>query len=660
MPKAITLGNGHILVGLDHRGQIYDFYFPYVGLENQIGYTYLHRIGVFYNQKMYWLDDSSWDIVVESGQETLSSSITATNHSIGIRLDFVDVVYNEKNIFIRKIKVTNLDEQAKDLKIAFAHQFELYESHRGDTSYWDPKKGVLIHYKGRRIFLINARVDAQGFDDYSVGLFQIEGKEGSHKDAEDGVLSKNSIEHGLVDSVGMVSVALGGSQEKTVYYWIAVSKFMEEVYDMDEYVLKKTPSYLIKTTQDFWRAWANKQNFTFYQLDDTVVSLFKKSVLIIRTHVDENGAIIASGDSDMLKGGRDTYSYMWPRDGALTAIALDRAGYTTVTKKFFEFCNDVITEDGYFMHKYRSDKSLGSSWHPWVRGGKAELPIQEDEVALVIWALWNHYSYSKDLEFIERVYNSLIKKAAGFMTSHVFEKSGLPKPSYDLWEEKWGIHTFTCSAVYGSLICAAKFAKMLGKTEDKDRFTAAAQQTREAILKYLWDDKEKLFYKMINFVNSDTIIDRTLDTSSIYGIYKFGVLEKDDKRLVAAIKVLEDRLANDKTIGGIPRYEGDKYYRLHSDVAGNPWIITTLWLAQYYIAAAKNEKGLGVARQWLRWVVQYALPSGVLSEQLDPYSGQQLSASPLTWSHAEYVVTVIEYLEKLRELGVCEICNPIV
>ena len=39
------------------------------------------------------------------------------------------------------------------------------------------------------------------------------------------------------------------------------------------------------------------------------------------------------------------------------------------------------------MHKYRPDKSLGSSWHPWVRNGKPELPIQEDETALVIYAL---------------------------------------------------------------------------------------------------------------------------------------------------------------------------------------------------------------------------------------------------------------------------------
>jgi glucoamylase len=45
-----------------------------------------------------------------------------------------------------------------------------------------------------------------------------------------------------------------------------------------------------------------------------------------------------------------------------------------------------------------------------------------------------------------------------------------------------------------------------------------------------------------------------------------------------------------------------------------------------------------------------ALPSGVLSEQLDPYSKAQLSVSPLTWSHATVVSLVHEYVRKRKSL----------
>ena len=39
----------------------------------------------------------------------------------------------------------------------------------------------------------------------------------------------------------------------------------------------------------------------------------------------------------MLQGGKDTYSYMWPRDASFSAMALDRAGDTNVAKDILNF-----------------------------------------------------------------------------------------------------------------------------------------------------------------------------------------------------------------------------------------------------------------------------------------------------------------------------------
>jgi hypothetical protein len=55
--------------------------------------------------------------------------------------------------------------------------------------------------------------------------------------------------------------------------------------------------------------------------------------------------------------------------------------------------------------------------------------------------------------------------------------------------------------------------------------------------------------------------------------------------------------------------------------------------------------------------VDHALPSGVLAEQVDPYSDAPRSVSPLTWSHASFVTTVVEYLDKLADLQACECCG---
>jgi glucoamylase len=52
----------------------------------------------------------------------------------------------------------------------------------------------------------------------------------------------------------------------------------------------------------------------------------------------------------------------------------------------------------------------------------------------------------------------------------------------------------------------------------------------------------------------------------------------------------------------------------------------------------------------MEWAAARAFESGVLAEQFHPYTGQPIGVSPLTWSHATFVVVVLEYLAKLQEL----------
>jgi len=418
MPKALTLGNGKVLICLDKFGQVRDLYFHYAGLENHVSEAMVHKIGVWVDGRLTWIDDGSWEVSVDCEKGTMASSIFAKNASVGLEVNFSDVVYNEKNIFLREVTIKNIYDRIRQIKIYFNQQFNISQTHTGDTAYFDPHDHAVIHYKGRRAFLINAKEKNNSFGEYSVGLLGMEGKEGTFKDAEDGELTGNPIEHGQVDSMLGMEIELAPKKSKRFHYWITIGKSIERIKKLNDYVLSKKPSYLVKSTKDYWHAWIQNQRFTFFGLDQPIVDLFNKSLVTIRTHVSFNGSIIASGDSDMLQDGRDTYSYMWPRDAAISAIALARAGDFNASKLFFEFCKDVISPEGYFMHKYRPDKSLGSSWHPWVRDGKPVLPIQEDATALVIYALWTHFELSKDLEFIETIYNTLIKNAAGFMLNY--------------------------------------------------------------------------------------------------------------------------------------------------------------------------------------------------------------------------------------------------
>ena len=73
-------------------------------------------------------------------------------------------------------------------------------------------------------------------------------------------------------------------------------------------------------------------------------------------------------------------------------------------------------------------------------------------------------------------------------------------------------------------------------------------------------------------------------------------------------------------------------------------------MADYYIASAESEADLKPALKIIEWVVERALPSGVLAEQLDPLTGAHVSVSPLTWSHSTFIATACKYLTKLAEV----------
>jgi GH15 family glucan-1,4-alpha-glucosidase len=652
MAKSLILANGTIFVGLNQNGFVSDFFYPYVGVENHVRGS-AHKIGVWMNGYLSWLDSGEWNIEIDLDKNTFVGVMKCYHKHTNLELIFRNVVYNEKNIFIRHVEVINHTEETKDIKIFFHQVFCIYGTSQEDTAYYDPIKNAIIHYEGRRVFFVYAEASDVAFNDYSIGLYGIEGREGVYKDAEDGRLEKNPIEHGRIDSILSLPLTLHRRESKTLNYWITVAETKNDAAELHDYVKYKSAKHLVESTSHFWEAWLTRQDYIKCSLtEDRQIDLFKKSLFYVRGNIDTKGAIIASGDSDMLQHGRDTYSYMWPRDGAMTVMALLQVGEYNISKHFFKFCNDVLEPDGYLMHKYRADKSLGSSWHSFIKDGKPILPIQEDETALVLVALWEYYQKTKDIEFIELHYSDVIKRMGTFLLDFIDNDTGLPLPSYDLWEEKHGTSTFTSCTVYAALIAAHKFANLFLKKDEAEAYNKAAERMKRAILDYLYDDHIGMFVKHINRKNGTFVYDRTIDMSSIFAVYNYGILPIDDYRVVKSIKTVEEKLRLNTGIDGVPRYVQDNYYKQVDNVP-NPWYITTLWLAQYYIHKASKNEDLDIVRYWLNWVVTHSPRSGVLSEQLHPFTGEQLSANPLTWSHAEYVRTVMLYHNKLQALGLC-------
>jgi GH15 family glucan-1,4-alpha-glucosidase len=655
MARLVTVGNGNLLVGLDARGQVRDFYFPFVGEANHVSGasgSFVHRIGVYVDGQISWLDDVDWEVSVKSESHSCIGSLFATNQKLGVSLASQDAVHNEQNVFLRHFVVHNHASTTRTIKLFLSQQFRIFESRRGDTGLYDPRVRAIIHYKGDTTFLVNAKAGKERFQQYNIGLFGIEGREGTYLDAVDGILERNPIEHGSVDSVIGLTLLVPGNGSNDAHYWIVCGSTITDVHELDEYVLKEGPEQLIKSTMAYWQAWLEKEQTDLSLLPESVQKLYQHSLMVMRVHADNRGGVIASSDTDMLHHGRDTYSYVWPRDAAMIAHAFDKTGYRDVALRCYQFLTDRIEPSGYLMHKYRADGVLGSSWHPWIIDGEPHLPIQEDETASVIFMLWEHYERYHNIEFIESIYNSFIEPAAEFLSKYIESSTGLPQASFDLWEERYGTSTYTSASVYGGLMAAAKFANLLGKVEASRTYQAIAQRLQTAIKSVMFNELESLFVRQVHHVaDGELTFDLTPDMSSLWGLILFGVVDVHDEKMVRMVATVEARLAVKGASKGFVRYEGDEYYRHEGASSPNPWVITTLWIARYYIEKAQSLEQLKYPLDLLQWTCSHTNDGCMLAEQMHPDNRGQLSTAPLIWSHAEFVLAVQAYLEKIEQLN---------
>lgn len=316
------------------------------------------------------------------------------------------------------------------------------------------------------------------------------------------------------------------------------------------------------------------------------------------------------------------------------------------------FVHSVIKDEGYLLHKYNPDGSLASLWHPWIRGGKPQLPIQEDETALVVWLVRRHYERTRDLELLRAVYRRLVINPADFMLRYRDGSTNLPLPGFDMWEERQGVFTFTCAAVVAGLTAAAEIANIFNDQERRHLYADAAAEVRDAMTRHLWLDEERRFARGLVLRGEELEIDKTVDASAFATFY-LDAFPATSALAGGTMDAIREKLWVQTEVGGIARYEGDAYHRISEETArvpGNPWLICTLWLAEYTIARATTVAELQSALDLVRWARSKALPSLVLPEQIDPYDGQALSVAPLTWSHAQVVSVIRGYLAALRQM----------
>jgi oligosaccharide amylase len=605
-------GNSRLLLTVNEDGDWNELFYPFPGQFQQLREM---RIGLFDvpASRFAWLRRGNGYKIQQAplGPGHLPESVW---NGYGIRLSVRDHVHPNHDLVARVFRLRA--DPPRPIRLFAYHAFQIAESMYQDTAYVDPRVPSLVHYKRGYFFEFFAD---PAFARAVCGEHTLKGLRGTYVDAEDGRLEGRPVAHGAADSVMEWDLDATNSEDREIRLFMAAGRSLPGVHQVRDYVRKGGSERFVREAEAFWDTWAQRRLPNAPKgLSDRAKELYRSSVLVLRHSTGPNGAIIASPDTRSLVAAGDTYNYCWWRDGGYIAKAMDEAGLFENADRFLDFATECQNPDGSFFHRHFPDGAIGSTWHP---------PpfLQIDQTATVIAAAWHHFKRGGDPDILLGLW-PLVKGAANFLVDFRDSETGLPAPSFDLWEERLAIHTYSTAAVAHALERAARIANEIGK--DPAAWRTASSEIHDAALKYLWDAEKQ------RFVRSIAPRDDRIDASVLFAL-KLGLLPWSDPRARTVVDAIEQRLwAN--PLGGLARYEGDVYYGQE-----NPWVICTLWLAEARLYLGDRDR----CRELLEWVAGKATPTRLLPEQIDRATGEPKSATPLAWSHSTFVDVVHKYAE---------------
>ncbi|MBU0910901.1 MAG: hypothetical protein KKA54_09440 [Proteobacteria bacterium] len=244
-----------------------------------------------------WLDDGRWQRSLDYLDDSLVTEVRLFHPELDLELVCHDMVDFHVNVYLKKIMVHNLAKKKREVRLFFGQDLRIGGHAVGDCAYYEPDKRVLFHYKGKRWFLVSTAKGrpgecSAGLDQCAVGVKGVGDKVGTWLDAEDGELSGNPVAQGSVDSVVALhlDVPAGGWAEG--WYWLAVGEDYAQVMDIQHNLCKRGADPYLTRTKDYWHLWVNKEKDCIDSLPKGLQRLYRRSLLILRAQIDNNGAIL--------------------------------------------------------------------------------------------------------------------------------------------------------------------------------------------------------------------------------------------------------------------------------------------------------------------------------------------------------------------------------
>jgi GH15 family glucan-1,4-alpha-glucosidase len=408
--------------------------------------------------------------------------------------------------------------------------------------------------------------------------------------------------------------------------------------------IEETPLNLARSwfeeTRAYWHEWIRGLAVPF----DWQEAVIRSAITLKLCTYEDTGAVLAALTTsipEMAGSARNwDYRFCWLRDSFFVILALNHLGATNTMEGYLRYLNNIvarnpggdlqplygITGEAHIEERIIETLDGYRGMGPVRVGNLAYGQTQHDVYGAVVLA-------ARQLFFDQRLTNP--GDAAMFARAEVLGERAIKLfgiPDAGPWEFR-GIeraHTFSAVMCWAACDRLARIAVQLTINDRAAFWRAGADTMREQILARAWSQSKQTFVSA--FDGED------LDATALL-LPDLGFIEATDPRFVSTLDAIERNLVR-----------GDLVFRyLHADdfgVPANTFTMCSFW----YVSALAAVGRLDRAREIFESLLRRRNSAGLLSEDIDPVSGEQWGNFPQTYSMVGVITCAIRLSRSWEEV----------
>ncbi len=385
----------------------------------------------------------------------------------------------------------------------------------------------------------------------------------------------------------------------------------------------RSARHMLDETMRYWENWVRSLAIPF-EWQDAVI---RAAITLKLCAYEDTGAVLAALTTSIpeaANSGRNwDYRYCWLRDSYFVVQALNRLGATKTMQAYLRYIINVASGmdaelglqplygiSGQTRLTERQVESLPGyrGMGPVRVGNQAWEQVQNDVYGAVV--------LSSAQSFFDRRLPSGGRDASFDLLERLGEQAArrFDQPDAGLWEYRGRqrVHTFSAVMCWAACDRLARIARQIGRAEAAGSWQQRADDMHTAICAQAWDPAQNSFTESFGRPEMD---------ASLLTLHELGFVRASDPRFTGTLAAIEQQLRRGSFLF---RYGAADDFGMPE----NAFNICTFWYINALAAVGRQDE----ARELFENMLAHRNPLGLLSEDIDPASGELWGNFPQTYS----------------------------